>query len=76
MWSAPEEKQLFTICSGIEIAEELDDCVTSASVSSAAHPKCSFIHWVGTGLHVKLYRFYQTFASIKLYADTYRGNMD
>ena len=54
MWSAPEEKQLLTICSGIEIAKQLDDCVTSASVSSAAHPKCSFIHWIDTGLHIKL----------------------
>ena len=42
VWSAPEEKQLLTICSGIEIAKLLDNCVTSASVSSAAHRKCSF----------------------------------
>ena len=42
MWSAPEEKQLLTTCSGIEIAKQLDNCVTSASVSSGAHRKCSF----------------------------------
>ena len=42
MWSAPEEKQPLTICSGIEIAKQLDNCVTSASVSSEAHRKCSF----------------------------------
>ena len=44
MWSVPEEKQLLTICSGIEIAnyKQLDNCVPSASVCSAAHRKCSF----------------------------------
>ena len=43
MWSAKEEKQLLTICSGIiEIAKQLDNCITSASVSSAAHRKCLF----------------------------------
>ena len=42
MWSVAEEKQLLTICSDIEIAEQLDNCVTSASVSSAAHRKCLF----------------------------------
>ena len=42
MWSAPEEKQLLANCSDIKIAEQLDNCVTSASVSSAAHRKCLF----------------------------------
>ena len=34
VWSAPEEKQILLICSELEIAEQLDVCVTSASVSS------------------------------------------
>ena len=41
-WSFPEGKKLLAICSGIEIAKQVDNCVTSASVSSAAHRKCSF----------------------------------
>ena len=34
VWSAAEEKQILLICSELEIAEQLDACVTSASVSS------------------------------------------
>ena len=34
VWSAAEEKQILLICSELEIAEQLDVCVTSASVSS------------------------------------------
>ena len=34
VWSAPEEKQILLICSGLEIVGQLDGCVTSASVSS------------------------------------------
>ena len=34
VWSAPEEKQILLICSELEIAGQLDVCVTSASVSS------------------------------------------
>ena len=34
VWSAQEEKQILLICSELEIAEQLDVCVTSASVSS------------------------------------------
>ena len=49
MWSAPEEKQLLNICSGIQIAEQLDNCISSANVhvSSAAHYKCSFTTLLG-----------------------------
>ena len=34
VWSAPEEKQILLICSELEIAGQLDVCVTSASISS------------------------------------------
>ena len=34
VWSATEEKQILLICSELEIAEQLDVCITSASVSS------------------------------------------
>ena len=34
VWSAAEEKQILLICSELEIAEQLDARVTSASVSS------------------------------------------
>ena len=34
VWSAAEEKQILLICSELEIAEQLNVCVTSASVSS------------------------------------------
>ena len=34
MWSAPEEKQILLICRELEIAGQLNVCVTSASVSS------------------------------------------
>ena len=56
MLSAPEEKQLLTICSGIEIAKLLDNCVTSASVSSAQHTASVRLrlYSIDTGFHVKL----------------------
>ena len=34
VWSAAEEKHILVICSELEIAEQLDGCVTSTSVSS------------------------------------------
>ena len=61
MWSAPEEKQLLTTCCGIEIAKQLDNCVTSASVSSGAHRKCSFSTLLDRFLCLFLYSSHLSF---------------
>ena len=53
MWSVAEERQLLTTCSDIEIVEQLDNCVTSASVSSAAHRKCLLTTKLNFNLSVK-----------------------
>lgn len=52
--------KLLTNCSGIEIANQLDNCVTWAIVSSAAHCKCSFTtllnrYWITCGIFLPLF---------------------
>ena len=55
MWGAAEEKQLLTICSGIEIAKLLDDnIVTSASSAQHTSSVRLRLYWIDTGLHVNL----------------------
>ena len=48
VWSALKKKKLLTICSGIEIAEKLGHCVTSASVSSASTPQVFVYDFTGS----------------------------
>ena len=45
VWSSKEEEQLLVICQQLEIAEQLDICVTSAGGSSVPSAIQIQIHW-------------------------------